>query len=180
MPKHSKPPFARSQAGISLIEVLVALLVFGVGVVGYAALQLQSVRQVEQTYSRSQAMSVAQDVAERIRANNTQAALAIYHNADSWSQDLNDPGGCVVTAAVPGIGDVCTPEEMARSDIFEVRSGLVSLLENGKVQVAPCDEIRCITVAWDETELDNCDETAFVDGERGANAHCIQIPLEEG
>ena len=79
---------AQSASGFSIIEVLVALLVLGVGVMGYAALQLKSVRLSEETYSRSQAMSVAQDFIERVRVNFNEASKARYVAAASWTGEV--------------------------------------------------------------------------------------------
>ncbi|AUM11957.1 type IV pilus modification protein PilV [Ketobacter alkanivorans] len=166
-----------NQSGVTLIEVLVALLVFGVGVVGFAALQLKSVIKVEETYSRSQAMSIAQDLIERAGANNTIEALEHYLRATSWSAALNDPGSCVITAAVPGAGDGCSSLLMAQYDVFQVRSNLTNLLTNGKIGIVRCEEIYCVTVAWADTQLDDCDESAFEGGQRQSNAHCVQIPF---
>lgn len=152
-----------------------ALLVFGVGVVGYAALQLKSVKQVEETYSRSQAMSVAQDFIERAKANNVEDAMDIYLSAANWTGQLNDPGSCAVTDTVPSADDACSGTAMAQYDIYQVRSGLTSLLTNGKINFATCGGIYCVTVAWAETQLADCDQTAFANGERQDNAHCVQV-----
>lgn len=161
--------------GMSLIEVLVALLVFAVGIVGFAALQLKSVRQVEETYSRSQAMSVAHDFIERARANLTAESQAYYLQPSSWSGDLNDPGDCIVTGAAPSAADACESEQMARSDVYEVRSSLSGLLVNGKMNYAACDQVYCVTVAWGETQLGDCDQASFADGERQSDAHCVRV-----
>ena len=161
--------------GMSLIEVLVALLIFGVGIVGFAALQLKSVRQVEETYSRSQAMSIAQDFIERARINFSADAQQYYLLPSSWSDDLNDPGDCIVTGEVPSADDGCGPLAMARSDVYEVRSGLSNLLSGGKISFDTCESVYCVTVAWGETQVDDCDQSSFVDGERHSDAHCIKV-----
>lgn len=163
--------------GISLIEVLVALLVFGVGVVGFAALQLKSVKQVEETYSRSQAMSVAHDLIERVRSNLTAESRAYYLQANSWTANLNNPGSCVVTGSVPSAQDACSTLAMAEFDVYEVRNNLANLLQNGKIDLAPCQEVSCVTVAWGETQLDQCDQSGFSNGERDSDAHCIRLEV---
>ncbi|MCG8535650.1 MAG: type IV pilus modification protein PilV, partial [Pseudomonadales bacterium] len=69
--------------GVSLIEVLVAMLILGVGVMGYAAVQLNAVKVTEHSNSRSQAMAIAQDAIERLRANVTN--VDDYLGGDAWS-----------------------------------------------------------------------------------------------
>src|SRR5690554_5364859 len=53
------------QAGFSMIEVLVTLLVFTVGLLGLAALQLNALQGTSDSAQRSQAAAVLQDLAER-------------------------------------------------------------------------------------------------------------------
>lgn len=161
--------------GVSLIEVLVALLIFGVGIVGFAALQLKSVRQIEETYSRSQAMSIAHDFIERARANLSDESQNFYLLPSSWSGALNNPGSCVVTGQAPTAADGCESLDMARSDVYQVRSNLSTLLVNGKMNLAACESVYCVTVAWGETQLAECDQTSFDAGARQADAHCVRV-----
>lgn len=59
----------RHQAGISLIEVLVALLIMCVGLLGAAAIQLNALKYTDSSAISSQASFVAYDMMDRIRAN---------------------------------------------------------------------------------------------------------------
>ena len=54
--------------GFTLIEVLVALFVFSIGLLGVAGLQLQSKAALREAHERSTAMRHALDVLERMRA----------------------------------------------------------------------------------------------------------------
>jgi type IV pilus assembly protein PilV len=57
------------QKGIALLEVLIALFVLGVGLLGVFALQAESMRLNQQAYSSSQALFIASDAVERMRTN---------------------------------------------------------------------------------------------------------------
>jgi type IV pilus assembly protein PilV len=59
----------REQAGMTLVEVLVAVVLISVGLLGVAALQLTSLRGNQDSYARSQAAVLASDIIERMRAN---------------------------------------------------------------------------------------------------------------
>ena len=159
--------------GMSLIEVLVALLVLGVGVMGFAALQLKSVKVTEETYSRSQAMSIAQDLVERVRVN--ALALGTYSSAESWSGENSAVAETCRATSVGQAETACTEVQMASADIYESRLIASSMLENGQVQMLPCSSVYCITVAWSKTALANCDQSDFSDGTRGDNAHCVIV-----
>lgn len=58
-----------TQAGMSLIEVLVSLLILSVGLLGAAVIQLNAVRYTDSSRMTSQASFIAYDMLDRIRAN---------------------------------------------------------------------------------------------------------------
>lgn len=57
------------QAGVTLIEVLVALLVLAVGVLGVALLQANALKHTDSVMRRTQVGFIAHDLLERMRAN---------------------------------------------------------------------------------------------------------------
>ncbi|HEX5393870.1 MAG TPA: type IV pilus modification protein PilV [Rhodocyclaceae bacterium] len=68
----------KNQAGISLIEVLVSMLIVAFGVLGLAALQARSMNSEFESYQRSQAIILANDMVERIRMN--RSAMGQFKN----------------------------------------------------------------------------------------------------
>ena len=62
-----KPP--TTSAGFTLIEVLVALLIVALGMLGNAMLQLQGMKNSNDAYIRSQVGIIAFEIADKIRAN---------------------------------------------------------------------------------------------------------------
>lgn len=68
----------KKQAGISLIEVLVSMLIVAFGVLGLAALQARSMNSEFESYQRSQAIILASDMVERIRMN--RSAMGQFKN----------------------------------------------------------------------------------------------------
>nr|WP_312508537.1 type IV pilus modification protein PilV [Pseudomonas luteola] len=59
------------EKGLSLIEVLVTLLIFTIGLLGLATLQLNALKSTADSNQRSQATWILQDLAERMRANDS-------------------------------------------------------------------------------------------------------------
>lgn len=59
--------------GFSLLEVLVALVILSVGLLGLAALQARSLQFNQDAYVRTQATLLAYDIIDRMRANNDDA-----------------------------------------------------------------------------------------------------------
>ena len=171
-----------SLRGMTLIEVLVALLVLGIGVMGYAALQLRSVKMTEGTYDRSQAMAIAQDAMERIRANNTNDAL-LFYRGNAWTTGTNTAPdqSCTITSAVPTSDDKCTSVQVATEDIYQSRQMVETMLPNGSISVQSCDKLTCVYVAWnqataapyDAAAKTGCKQDDIQDGDRGAAADCV-------
>lgn len=59
----------RRESGVSLIEVLVAMMILSIGLLGIAALQAQGLRFNHDAYVRTQATNLAYDIVDRMRAN---------------------------------------------------------------------------------------------------------------
>jgi type IV pilus assembly protein PilV len=131
----------RTQRGFSLIEVLIALVIMSVGMLGIAGLYVQSMQAGRTSMFRHHAVTLAGDVADRIRANPT--AAANYAAAAG-------AGGCIDT------GFSCTPAQMAANDILlwkaqagdTLPGGDVAVVFNAAVGTAPPTYL--ITVSWSE------------------------------
>jgi len=64
------------QRGFTLLEVLIALLVLSIGLLGLAALQTTGLRSNEMASMRTTATQLAYDISDRMRANPGRAAAA--------------------------------------------------------------------------------------------------------
>jgi len=121
----------RALAGFSLIEVLVALLVLSIGLLGIAMLQIQGVRFNYGSYSRSQAVLLANDFAERMYANRPGVDALLYA---PYASDGSITGTTAVACGTPpaqicsvqsdeDTPDVCTVAQMAAYDRFVAACG---------------------------------------------------------
>ncbi|MGN2252270.1 type IV pilus modification protein PilV [Frateuria sp. GZRe12] len=61
--------YARSQRGVSLVEVMVAIVVFGIGMLGLALLQTKGAQFTKESSSRTNAIIQARSLADAMRAN---------------------------------------------------------------------------------------------------------------
>jgi type IV pilus assembly protein PilV len=69
------------QQGSTLIEVLISILVVAIGLLGYAALLLNTQKKNNDAYYRTQATLMASDMLESMRANRTSALQGDYNIA---------------------------------------------------------------------------------------------------
>lgn len=78
--------YGKSQSGFTMIEVLVALLILVIGLLGVVGMQYLSLKQVNNSQLRSQVAIHAQTMIERIRANeDTALASGAF---DAWEAEL--------------------------------------------------------------------------------------------
>lgn len=113
------PTSRHRETGSSLIEVLVALLVFSIGMLGLSALQLNALRSVSDSSQRSQSTWILQDIAERIRANPDAPAASLTAAPNCSAL----PAKMCADYYRPGTGKVavanCSSAEMATFDRWE-------------------------------------------------------------
>jgi type IV pilus assembly protein PilV len=126
--------------GFSLLEVLVALLVLSVGLLGLAGLSAKGMNSNQSAYYLSQAMAQAYDMADRMRANRAGFAAGNY---DSVSGIPSDPG-CISTGC-------SSTSQIALYDANRWNTANANLLPSGRGTVTvQAGNIRIITVMWDE------------------------------
>ena len=83
-------PYTREQ-GFSLIEVLVAMIILAVGLLGIAGLFANSLKSADNAYMHSQAVVLAYDMGDRIRAKAELAQADLYEWNTTVASTL--PGG---------------------------------------------------------------------------------------
>jgi type IV pilus assembly protein PilV len=96
-------PCRPSQRGVSLIEVLIAVLIFSVGLTGAASLLVVSARSSHTAYLRTQVTFLAQAMADRMQAN----AMAVWMGAYN---------GTYPNAASQDCAAGCAPRQLAMHD----------------------------------------------------------------
>lgn len=125
----------RQQKGFTLLEVLVAIVVLSVGLLGLAGLMATSLRNTHSAYQRTQAAWLAYDVIDRMRINRT-AALAAANN---YNISLG-----TATSASSGL---------AGTDINGWKATLANALPAGDGSVATVSATKAVTVIvqWNDS-----------------------------
>ncbi|HPE00801.1 MAG: hypothetical protein RLZ55_1007 [Actinomycetota bacterium] len=124
------PSTAYRQRGLSMVEILVAIVVLSIGLLGLAGLQANSLRTSQSALYRSQAATFAEDMAERMRAN--------LGGARTYEIDMS--------AAAP------TGTSVADRDRAEWLARLANLpAGDGAIAIDAVNRTVTITVQWDDS-----------------------------
>jgi len=136
---------AHSQAGFSLIEIIITVFILSIGILGVMGMQTQTMKASNDNYYRSQASILAQDIIGRMRVN----------ISDAYTWDGSDPGSandCV------GAINTCNATQMAAFDIAQWNQHLnASNLPNVAAEIDRTgatnngsNNIYTISIYWNE------------------------------
>ncbi len=138
-----------SQRGTTLVEVLIAAVIIGIGLLGIASLQVKALQASTNAEARAIATDIAASLADRIRANLINKAHYVTETATDntcsmvpGSNTVVSSGTCDTNSSTPAI-----TRKMAQDDLYAIQNsdylGL-SKLPGGELTVS-CDPIACDT-----------------------------------
>ncbi len=140
--------------GFTLVEVMVALLVMSIGLLGISKLVLLSARSNDSAYLRTQATALAYGILDAMHSNRQTAINGGYVVASA--KTFADPGVQCSQAA-----PCTTPTVLAQYDLYQWKQRLLALgpLGDGAIQIASVTDpvsgttntTATITVTWDDT-----------------------------
>lgn len=127
----------KTSRGFTLLEVLVALTILSIGLLGIAGLLMTSLKNNQSAAYRSQAAWLAYDIVDRMRANRGIALPA--SGASPYTYTIS-------TAAVAGSG-------VAHDDLTAWKTAVTGAMTGGggSVSVVPSTGVATVTVQWDDT-----------------------------
>lgn len=177
--------FRQYQQGVSLIEILVTTLILGIGLLGVASLQVASVNSNQEGFFYSQATSIADDLASRIRSSKLSEMMpgskldhptyiANYAQAGAYTCATAPKSFCRANlGAAPsagcsdGVDDLADIAAFDRWDICKIAE---RTLPDGKVRVLSSGWRLSIVVEWEPAKA-----RADLGQKTSVNASCKAI-----
>ncbi len=131
----------KSEQGFTLIEVMIAVLVLSIGLLGLAGLQVTALQNNQGAFMRSQATALAYDLADRMRANVLGTISGNYNPANAGTN-----ANCGTTTG-------CSPQAMAENDLQDWNTSIATYLPMGEgfvcIDSTPSDGANAAAPACD-------------------------------
>lgn len=139
------------QQGFNLVEVMIALVVLAVGLLGLAGLQNFSLKTTHQSYQRTQATVLIYEVIDRMRANAGIAGANLANYIVAAPTDNVAGPDCMIAA--------CTPANLALHDLREWTTAMRStsgLGPSGRAQITQAASfgsgfLTTVSLTWVES-----------------------------
>ena len=177
------------QRGVGLVEVLVALLLLAVAVLGFTAMQVSAIKATDESLMRTRSLTIMRGGAETMRANPD--GIVAFRTALNGSTDSVTVGGkaitktsCITTTATtPLPADGCTIDQLATRDALLIRSHAIAnditigMAPNGCPGTTGNQERQCFIASWGDTTVALDDAAPYacakVDGTYKNGAECF-------
>lgn len=144
-----------SQRGFTLLEVLIAVVVFAIGLLGIAGLQVAGMRFTHGSQLRAVAAMQADSMAERMRANMTGVRDGDYNITGAMPTSFDTDCGA----------EACTPAELAEYDLVLWNDGAEGKPDESNATTLPSGRgIVCIDSTPDDGDESDweCDNEGIV------------------
>ncbi len=167
-----------AQGGFTLIEVMVALLILAIGVLGVGSMQVQTYQHLRTSQHYGNAAALAGDMADRMFANASEARNGSYVTSGIRSE-----------ASTSCDGSACTTAQLAGYDVAEWLSEVSGLDANGKALPGSLPSPRgtvsrvngtdsyIITVHWDEDLSGSTDTNCPAQSDKDLDCYQLTVTL---
>jgi type IV pilus assembly protein PilV len=175
------PSRSRPHSGFTLLEVLIALLVMSIGLLGIGKMMMLSARANDSAYMRSQATALGYTILDAMRANRQAAIVQGYDTALGVFPATGAGCGTTVAAA-------CNSGQQAQNDLWQWGTSLGAQLPGGvgsvttvtapdTVTTAP-NITATVTVQWIDMVAEQSFGTPSAATATCAVGGCVSITLE--
>lgn len=138
--------------GFTLVEVLVAIIVLSIGLLGVMSMQVIGMKNNHSAYLRTQATLLAYDYSDILRTH-----INSVNNSTFFDATYNIPSSVSDAEANACTSSNCSADNMANADRARWSKSVIDSLPSGSGNVARNGDIFTVTITWedDPNDLDN-------------------------
>jgi type IV pilus assembly protein PilV len=123
---------SRYASGFTLLEVLIALIIVSIGLLGVAAMQATTLKNAGSSKYRSTAIGLTSDMADRLRANLEGVMIANFAVGNGYNRPRTALDDAAYNTPQPTCrSSGCLPEQMAQDDLAAWQERLASSMPRG-------------------------------------------------
>lgn len=138
----------KKQAGISMIEILVSIVIISIGMLGLAAMQNSSMRLAYDSYVRTQSSFLAYDLIDRIRANPEAPPYTLNASQSITEQDCY------------GVNANCSITQLKQFDLYNWKQYAEQLLPDANFEIDYDPDLLqySMKVSWNDRVEDDLED----------------------
>ncbi|WP_198262664.1 type IV pilus modification protein PilV [sulfur-oxidizing endosymbiont of Gigantopelta aegis] len=146
----------KASAGLTMIEVLVAVVILSIGLLGVAGLQVTGMRNNNSANLRTQASILASEFGDILRSNKTAVDAGDFDGPfDTSNLSISVEPNCRT------INGTCSTTEMADTSIVDWGTDVAARLPDGVGTTARTGDIFTVTITWLDDRNNNA-TVAFI------------------
>lgn len=154
----------KKTAGFTMLEVLVSILIVGIGMLAVAGMQGRTLKTVREAETQGVAAMLAGEMADAMRANASATINASGGVTEDWSNyvetSYSDHTSVPGTLCSAASATACTSAQMAAYDLYQFKNSLASAFADSNrssVRAIICrDSTASSTISFDDSKLGGC------------------------
>ncbi|MDH5370428.1 MAG: type IV pilus modification protein PilV [Gammaproteobacteria bacterium] len=163
----------KKSSGFTLLEVMIALVIFSIGMLGLAGIQAIALQNNNTAYMRTIAMQQAYNIADLIRASTDfDGDVTSAFNAVDTTLGT-EPTACIVNDQLTN----CTADQIAAFDIFHWKNRLNEELPSGRGKITLSSDVYEIIIMWDEKKTGVTGEGCSGDSDIDLKCYTLHIQV---
>lgn len=138
-----------NSTGFTLLEVMIAMVIFSIGLLGLAGIQAVALKNNNSAYTRTVTMQLAYNMADVLRAStNNEGNIISAFDTVTTAIPGTAPTSCVQKDG--GGAPDCTETDLSSFEIYHWKKRIEKELASGLGSISKNADVYTITIMWDD------------------------------
>ena len=171
--KSQHQPLAKTK-GFTLLEVMIAMVIFSIGLLGLAGIQAVAIQNNNSAYTRTVSMQLAYNMTDVIRAStDSRGNISTSYDSISTAIPSTAPSTCVHESATTAPN--CTNTALAAFEIYHWKKRIEKELASGLGSISKSGDVYTITIMWDDERTGAIGTNCGADSDIDLKCYIIEI-----
>lgn len=139
----------KNSAGFTLLEVMVAMVIFSIGLLGLAGIQAVALQNNNSAFTRTVSMQLAYNMADVLRAStDNEGNVSSTFDGITTAIPGTAPSSCIQKSG--GGAPNCTSSTLASFEVYHWKKRIEKELPSGLGTITKNSDVYTITIMWDD------------------------------